>query len=162
MTQPELRRIRLGRAGLRQASLAPGPRELRGNDPHRVAGGCGARRGRPRWEARRGDRESRCGDVAGRRSRPGAGATGQPIARTTLADPAGYGLGVTQQTSSLTGTIWVYEGETFGYRVLHLYFPRSGMIIALAVNSATGNDDINDLAGSVYQTLQKGGAVHTG
>jgi D-alanyl-D-alanine carboxypeptidase len=43
-------------------------------------------------------------------------ATGQPIRRTTLADPAGYGLGVTQQTSSLTGTIWDYEGETFGYR----------------------------------------------
>jgi hypothetical protein len=36
------------------------------------------------------------------------------------------------------------------------------MIIALAVNSATGNDDINDLAGSVYQTLQNAGAVHTG
>jgi hypothetical protein len=31
------------------------------------------------------------------------------------------------------------------------------MIIALVVNSATGNDD---LAGSVYQTLQKSGAVH--
>jgi len=50
-------------------------------------------------------------------------AAGQPIARTTLADPAGYGLGVTQQTSSQTGTIWDYEGETFGYRVLHLYSP---------------------------------------
>ena len=70
--------------------------------------------------------------------------------RTTLADPSGYGLGVTQQT----GTIWDYEGETFGYRVVHYYFPRSGMIIALAVNSATGNDDIADLAGSVYQTLE--------
>jgi D-alanyl-D-alanine carboxypeptidase len=89
-------------------------------------------------------------------------ATGKPIARTTLADPVGYGLGVTQQTSSLTGTIWDYEGETFGYRVAHYYLPRSGMIIALAVNSATGNDDIGDLAGSVYQTLQNAGAVHTG
>ncbi len=37
---------------------------------------------------------------------------------------------------------------------MHYYFPRSGMIIALAVNSATGNDDIADLAGSVYQTLE--------
>ncbi len=35
-----------------------------------------------------------------------------------------------------------------------LLLPRSGMIIALAVNSATGNDDIADLAGSVYQTLE--------
>ena len=31
-----------------------------------------------------------------------------------------------------------------GYRVLHLYFPRSGMIIALAANSdpAPGNDNL--------------------
>jgi D-alanyl-D-alanine carboxypeptidase len=89
-------------------------------------------------------------------------ATGQPIASTTLADPTGYGLGVTQETSSLAGTVWYYEGETYGYRVLHLYFPHSGIIIAVAVNSATGNDDIADLAGSVYQTLQNAGAVHTG
>jgi D-alanyl-D-alanine carboxypeptidase len=89
-------------------------------------------------------------------------ATGKPIARTTLADPIGYGLGVTQQISSQTGIYWAYEGETYGYRVEHLYFPRSGMIIALAVNSATGNDDLADLAGSVYQTLQKSGAVHAG
>lgn len=89
-------------------------------------------------------------------------ATGKPIARTTLADPVGYGLGVTQQISSQTGIYWAYEGETYGYRVEHLYFPRSGMIIALAVNSATGNDDLADLAGSVYQTLQKSGAVHAG
>jgi len=33
------------------------------------------------------------------------------------------------------------------------------MIIALAVNSATENDDLANLAGSVYQTLQKAGAV---
>jgi hypothetical protein len=33
------------------------------------------------------------------------------------------------------------------------------MIIALAVNSATDNDDVADLAGSVYQTLQKAGAA---
>ena len=31
-------------------------------------------------------------------------ATGQPIARTALADPAGYGLGATQQTSSQMST----------------------------------------------------------
>ena len=56
----------------------------------------------------------------------------------------------------------ITRARPFGYRVVHYYFPRSGMIIALAVNSATGNDDIADLAGSVYQTLQNAGAVHTG
>ncbi len=46
-------------------------------------------------------------------------ATGKPIRRTTLADPSGYGIGVTQQTTRQTGTTWDYEGETFGYRVVH-------------------------------------------
>ena len=51
------------------------------------------------------------------------------------------------QTTTLIGTIWDYEGENFGYRVAHYYFPHSGVIIALALNSATGNDDIGDRKG---------------
>lgn len=82
--------------------------------------------------------------------------TGKPIHRTTLADPVGFGLGVTQTTTRQTGTIWFYEGQTLGHRAMHLYFPRSGMIIALTANSAVDpatNDDLGDLAGSVYKTL---------
>jgi D-alanyl-D-alanine carboxypeptidase len=74
-------------------------------------------------------------------------------------------LGVVQQFAAQPiGTVWAYEGETFGYRVEHIYFPRNGMIIALAVNSAVdqANDDMGALAGPVYQTLQEAGAVHTG
>jgi D-alanyl-D-alanine carboxypeptidase len=89
-------------------------------------------------------------------------ATGQPIGRTTVADPMGYGLGVAQQTSRQTGPFWYYQGQALGARVLQMYFPRSGMIVALAVNSATANDDLSDLAGSVYQTLQGAGATRTG
>jgi D-alanyl-D-alanine carboxypeptidase len=92
-------------------------------------------------------------------------ATGKPISRTTLADPAGYGLGVAQETSRQTGTFWYYQGQTLGNRVLDLYFPRSGMIFVLAVNSAVNLATDNDLAGladSVYQTLREAGAVHTG
>ena len=89
-------------------------------------------------------------------------ATGQPIGGTTAADPSGYGLGVAQQTSRQTGPFWYYEGQALGARVVHYYFPRSGMIIALAANSATDNDDLSDLAGSVYQTLQGAGAARTG
>ena len=89
-------------------------------------------------------------------------ATGQPIPRTTVADPMGYGLGVAQQASSQTGTFWYYEGQALGARVVHYYFPRSGMIIALAVNSSTDNDHLSDLSGSVYQTLQGAGAARTG
>jgi len=89
-------------------------------------------------------------------------ATGKPILRTTLADPLGYGLGVAQGTSGQTGNFWYYQGQAFGARVLQMYFPRSGTIIALAVNSSTDNDHLSDLAGSVYQTLQEAGAASTG
>jgi D-alanyl-D-alanine carboxypeptidase len=89
-------------------------------------------------------------------------ATGKPISRTTHADPLGFGLGLGQITSPQTGTAWYYEGETLGNRVLHFYFPRSGAIIAVALNSAVAPaaDAIGALAISVYQTLQKAGAIH--
>ena len=87
--------------------------------------------------------------------------TTRPSDPTTPADPSGYGLGVEQVTFPSTGAVWAYVGETSGYRVLHLYFPRSGMIIALAANSspAPGNDNLVTLAVSVYQALQKAGAA---
>jgi hypothetical protein len=45
---------------------------------------------------------------------------------------------------------------------VHFYFPRSGIIIALATNSATDpntNDDLQATAIAVYQTLQKAGVA---
>ena len=87
--------------------------------------------------------------------------TGKPIRRTTLADPSGYGLGVQQQFSRQTGIFWDYEGQAFGARVLQLYFPRTGLLIAVAANSSTSNDDLANLAGAVYQTLHKAGAERT-
>jgi D-alanyl-D-alanine carboxypeptidase len=89
-------------------------------------------------------------------------ATGKPIHRTTLADPGGYGLGIYQLTLRQTGTVWYYEGQAFGARVLYFYFPHSGAIVALAVNSSTMNDDLPATAISVYRTLQKAGAVNPG
>jgi D-alanyl-D-alanine carboxypeptidase len=85
-----------------------------------------------------------------------------PIGTTTLADPAGYGLGIFQLTNAQTGTVWYYEGQAFGARVINMYFPGSGMIIALAVNSSTDNDDLGDLAVSVYQALQQAGGAGAG
>ncbi len=87
--------------------------------------------------------------------------TGKPIRRTTAADPAGYGLGVQQVFNPQTGTFWAYEGQAFGARVIHYFFPRTGLLIAVAANSSATNDDLAGLAGAVYQTLHKAGAVHT-
>jgi D-alanyl-D-alanine carboxypeptidase len=90
--------------------------------------------------------------------------TGKPISHTTTADPNGYALGVTQLTYKPLGTVWWYRGGTLGFRVEHFYFPCSGLIIALATNSSVNNN--NDVlfatAVSVYQTLEKAGAVRPG
>jgi len=88
--------------------------------------------------------------------------TGKPIRTTTLADPAGYGLGISQVTSKTLGTLWYYEGETTGFRVVNIFVPRSGTAIAIGVNSATLNDHTAALAISVYQTLHKAGLVAVG
>jgi len=79
--------------------------------------------------------------------------TGQPIDRTSLADPSGYGLGVMQGTTQKFGTFWTYEGGTFGFRTLHLYLPDSGLIMAIGLNSSTSQDHAMNLAGRVYDTL---------
>jgi D-alanyl-D-alanine carboxypeptidase len=83
--------------------------------------------------------------------------TGEPIKTTTLADPAGYGLGVSQVTSKALGTEWYYEGETDGYRVVNICAPRSGTVITIGVNSASLTDNTAALGTSIYQTLHKAG-----
>jgi hypothetical protein len=57
-----------------------------------------------------------------------------------------------------------YIGGTLGYRVGLAYFPRSGIIIAFAVNSATDldNEALGVLEASVYQCLQNAGAAQAG
>jgi D-alanyl-D-alanine carboxypeptidase len=87
-------------------------------------------------------------------------ATGKPIRRTTRADPRGYGLGVVQEYSRQTGIFWLYEGQAFGARVIHYYFPRTGLSLALAANSSTiTQDHLSDLAGTIYQTLHRAAAI---
>jgi D-alanyl-D-alanine carboxypeptidase len=83
--------------------------------------------------------------------------TGEPIKTTTLADDAGYGLGVSQVTSKALGTEWYYEGETDGYRVVNIYAPRSGTAITIGVNSASLTDNTAALGTSIYQTLHEAG-----
>ena len=85
--------------------------------------------------------------------------TGRPIRATTPADPEGFGLGVAQATSSI-GKGWFFAGETLGYRVVHVYVPRSGVIVTVGVNSATAetNDQSAALALAVYQILHNAGA----
>jgi D-alanyl-D-alanine carboxypeptidase len=79
--------------------------------------------------------------------------TSKPIQTVTPADPFGYGLGVAQRTDPVTGVTWSYEGATLGFRVVHLYFPATGLLIAIAVDSAVETDSLPTLADSLYHTL---------
>src|SRR4051794_35170061 len=87
--------------------------------------------------------------------------TGQPIASTSATDPRGFGLGVVQVTRPGLGTYWFYVGEGLAFRVVHAYFPDSGLIIAIGLNSATesANDQIGALAETVYETLRANGLI---
>jgi D-alanyl-D-alanine carboxypeptidase len=79
--------------------------------------------------------------------------TGKPIAKTTVADPAGFGLGLQQTTSRTLGMFWTYEGETFGFRFILAYKPSSGTVIAIGANSHPLHDELPQLFVSVYRSL---------
>lgn len=79
--------------------------------------------------------------------------TSKPIAEVTAEDPVGFGLGIARKYSAVSGQTWAYEGATFGYRVLHLYFPKSGMLMAVAVNSSVDSSTLPELADTIYQAL---------
>jgi D-alanyl-D-alanine carboxypeptidase len=85
--------------------------------------------------------------------------TGKPVKRLTAADPQGYGLGVVQALSPALGRVWFYEGEAFAFRVLHLYFPPSGTLIDIAVNSSTNHDLLSSLGESIYAILHGSGVA---
>jgi D-alanyl-D-alanine carboxypeptidase len=85
--------------------------------------------------------------------------TGQPIERTSPADPRGFGLGVAQLTAEGLGTFWFYEGATLGFRTLHVHLPDSGVIIAIGLNSAVADDQIGSLALAVHDTLVALGVI---
>jgi D-alanyl-D-alanine carboxypeptidase len=86
-------------------------------------------------------------------------ATGKPIRRTTRKDPQGFGLGVAQTTVPGLGRFWFYEGETLGFRTVHIYLPRSDVIFAVALNSQSTVDDIGDLIVLLYRTLVAHGVI---
>ena len=79
--------------------------------------------------------------------------TGKPIRHTTPSDPLGFALGIAQMTHPELGRFWFYEGETLGFRTLHVFLPGSGLIFAVALNSQPTVDHIGDLSVSVYNTL---------
>jgi D-alanyl-D-alanine carboxypeptidase len=85
--------------------------------------------------------------------------TGKLIPRTSPADPMGFGLGVAQLTVQPMGTFWFYEGETLGFRTLHVFLPGSRLIMAMGLNSQPTVDHISELVVAIYKTLVGHGVI---
>jgi D-alanyl-D-alanine carboxypeptidase len=87
--------------------------------------------------------------------------TGRPIDRTTPSDPSGFGLGVAQRYTTDYGRVWFYEGETLGYRLLHVYVPSKDVIVVIGLNSVpeAKEDHIFNLFVTVYKTLEDYGLL---
>jgi len=76
---------------------------------------------------------------------------------------------VIQATYSPIGLFWTYEGGTAGMRVWHVYDPRTGVVIALALNSSAASPDpadngpdqdtVDQLGFTVYRALERYGAI---
>ena len=64
-------------------------------------------------------------------------------------------------TVAQMGTVWSYEGLTFGNRVLHFYFPRQDAVIAFGPNSDPDHkeDHAGKLALALYETLHTAGKL---
>ncbi len=86
---------------------------------------------------------------------------GKPIAKTSVSETRGFGLGVAQLTMPQIGTVWFYEGETLGYRMFHVYFPRQDAVIAFGLNSQPDSkeDQGGKLMLSIYKTLHAAGRL---
>jgi D-alanyl-D-alanine carboxypeptidase len=82
--------------------------------------------------------------------------TAKPLAKPTADDPAGFGLGVASRFMPAFGVFWFYQGETLGFRCAHLYFPDSGLVVAIFANSrpTEKNSDIPRLFQKIYATIK--------
>lgn len=87
--------------------------------------------------------------------------TGKPIAKTSAADSRGFGLGVAQMTVPDLGTIWFYEGESLGFRMVHFYLPGPDTVVTFGFNSRPdgSQDQAGKLATTIYNTLHAAGRI---
>ncbi|MGH7728876.1 MAG: serine hydrolase domain-containing protein [Vulcanimicrobiaceae bacterium] len=85
--------------------------------------------------------------------------TGKPLRVPTAADPAGFGLGVAERYDPKLGTFWFYQGETLGFRAAHLYFPATGLVVALFANSrpVESKSKLPQLFATIDATLKANG-----
>lgn len=87
--------------------------------------------------------------------------TGEPIDRVSEKHPKAFGLGVGAGLHPGLGAYWYYQGMTLGYRVLYAYFPKSGAVIVIGLNSQPDEKKNHNgaLLEEVYGVLHKAGKL---
>ncbi len=87
--------------------------------------------------------------------------TGEPIAGSSKEHPSAFGLGVGAGFRPVLGAYWYYQGMTLGYRVLYAYFPKSGAVIVVGLNSQPDDEQNHNgaLLEEVHGVLLKAGKI---
>jgi len=87
--------------------------------------------------------------------------TGKPIADIVAGDSRGFGLGVGRDMLPSMGRFWFYEGETLGYRMIYVWYPKSDVVIAVGINSQPNADENHgqQLVQAIYETLHRAGKL---
>lgn len=82
--------------------------------------------------------------------------TAKPVAAVDAGTPSAFGLGVAQKYDKNLGSFWFYQGETLGFRATHLYFPDSGLVVAIFANSrpVEKNSHMLELFGQIYRSIK--------
>jgi D-alanyl-D-alanine carboxypeptidase len=81
--------------------------------------------------------------------------SGQPIQATSSDDRHGFSLGIGQDWLVATGNpLWFYEGETYGYKVLWTRRAGDDLVVTIAQNSVTADDNIFSLCKAVLSILE--------
>jgi D-alanyl-D-alanine carboxypeptidase len=82
-------------------------------------------------------------------------ATGQPVAEANAKDPRTFGLGVAELYAPKIGRVWFYEGETLGFRMVHVYDPSTNLVLTLGLNSQPDQDGVGKLITTLYSTIER-------
>lgn len=87
--------------------------------------------------------------------------TAKHIDGPTATDPGGFGLGVAQRYMAAWGAFWFYQGETLGFRATHLYFPDTGLVVAVFANSRVVEKEshMQHLFETIFKTIKANGKL---